>query len=70
MDFLYAGNVDAFCIVVSDSDYTRLATRLREAGKLVLGMGERKTPEAFTSACDRFIFVEVLKVPPEAVQSA
>lgn len=65
MDLLYAGNVDGFCIVASDSDYTRLATRLREAGKLVLGMGERKTPEAFIAACDRFIFVEVLK-PTEA----
>lgn len=68
MDLLYAGNVDGFCIVASDSDYTRLATRLREAGKLVLGMGERKTPEAFIAACDRFIFVEVLK-PTEAAQS-
>ncbi len=61
MDLLYAGNVDGFCIVASDSDYTRLATRLREAGKLVYGLGERKTPEAFIAACDRFIFFEVLK---------
>jgi uncharacterized LabA/DUF88 family protein len=67
MDLLYAGNVDGFCIVASDSDYTRLATRMREAGKLVLGMGERKTPEPFIAACDRFIFVEVLKPLAEAV---
>ena len=66
MDLLYAGNVDGFCIVASDSDYTRLATRLREAGKLVIGMGERKTPEPFIAACDRFIFVEVLTQPTEA----
>ena len=66
MDLLYAGHVDGFCIVASDSDYTRLATQLREAGKLVLGLGERKTPEAFIAACDRFIFLEVLKQPGEA----
>lgn len=63
MDLLYAGSVDGFCIVASDSDYTRLATRLREAGKVVIGLGERKTPEPFIAACDRFIFVEVLKRP-------
>ncbi|KPA87697.1 hypothetical protein PF66_05648 [Pseudomonas asplenii] len=61
MDLLYAGNVDGFCIVSSDSDFTRLATRLREAGKLVYGLGERKTPEAFIAACNKFIFFEVLK---------
>jgi uncharacterized LabA/DUF88 family protein len=66
MDLLYAGNVDGFCIVSSDSDFTRLATRLREAGKLVVGLGERKAPEAFIAACDRFIFLEVLKRPAEA----
>jgi uncharacterized LabA/DUF88 family protein len=65
MDLLYAGNVDGFCLVASDSDYTRLATRLREAGKTVIGLGERKTPEAFIAACDRFIFFEVLKAPAE-----
>ena len=63
MDLLYAGSVDGFCIVATDSDYTRLATRLREAGKLVIGLGERKTPEPFIAACDRFVFVEVLKRP-------
>jgi uncharacterized LabA/DUF88 family protein len=66
MDLLYAGNVDGFCIVSSDSDFTRLATRMREAGKVVYGLGERKSPEAFISACDRFIFLEVLKKPIEA----
>ncbi|WP_122387498.1 NYN domain-containing protein [Pseudomonas syringae group genomosp. 7] len=63
MDLLYAGNVDGFCIVSSDSDFTRLATRLREAGKRVYGLGERKTPDAFIGACDKFIFFEVLKKP-------
>lgn len=66
MDLLYAGNVDGFCLVSSDSDFTRLATRLREAGKLVIGLGERKAPEAFIAACDRFIFLEVLARAPEA----
>lgn len=61
MDLLYANTVDGFCIVSSDSDFTRLATRLREAGKLVYGLGEQKTPKAFQAACDRFIFFEVLK---------
>lgn len=65
MDLLYAGHVDGFCLVSSDSDYTRLATRLREAGKTVIGLGERKTPEPFIAACDRFIFFEVLKVAAE-----
>jgi uncharacterized LabA/DUF88 family protein len=61
MDLLYAGRVDGFCIVSSDSDFTRLATRLREAGKAVYGLGERKTPEAFIAACDKFVFFEVLR---------
>lgn len=65
MDLLYAGNVDGFCLVSSDSDFTRLATRMREAGKLVYGLGERKTPEAFIAACDKFVFLEVLRKPPE-----
>lgn len=63
MDLLYAGNVDGFCLVSSDSDFTRLATRLRESGKKVYGLGERKTPQAFIAACDKFIFFEVLKQP-------
>jgi len=66
MDLLYAGNVDGFCIVSSDSDFTRLATRMREAGKVVYGLGERKAPEPFMAACDKFIFFEVLKKPAEA----
>lgn len=65
MDLLYAGNVDGFCLVSSDSDFTRLATRLREAGKTVYGLGERKTPEPFIAACDKFIFVEVLRRPAQ-----
>jgi len=68
MDLLYAGNVDGFCLVSSDSDFTRLATRMREAGKLVYGLGERKTPDAFIAACDKFIFFEVLRQPTEAVE--
>jgi hypothetical protein len=60
MDILYSGRVDGFCIVSSDSDFTRLATRLREAGMLVLGIGERKTPEPFITACDKFIYIEIL----------
>lgn len=60
MDILYSGRVDGFCIVSSDSDFTRLATRLREAGMKVFGFGERKTPNAFISACDKFIYIEIL----------
>ncbi len=59
MDLLYAGNLDGFCIVSSDSDFTRLASRLRESGKWVYGFGEKKTPPAFVRACDRFIYTEV-----------
>lgn len=66
MDLLYAGNVDGFCLVSSDSDFTRLATRLREAGKVVYGLGERKTPEAFIAACDKFVFFEVLAKTTES----
>ena len=61
MDILYSERVQGFCIVSSDSDFTRLATRLREAGKLVIGIGEKKTPNPFVVACDRFIFIEILK---------
>lgn len=61
MDILYSGNVDGFCLVSSDSDFTRLAIRLREAGKKVIGLGERKTPNPFIVACDRFIYIEVLQ---------
>lgn len=60
MDLLYSEQVDTFCLVASDSDYTRLAMRLREAGKRVVGIGAKQTPAAFSSACDRFTFLDVL----------
>ncbi len=60
MDILYTGRVDGFCIVSSDSDFTRLATRLREAGMKVIGIGEKKTPNPFITACDKFIYIEIL----------
>jgi uncharacterized LabA/DUF88 family protein len=63
MDILYTGKVDGFCIVSSDSDFTRLATRLREAGMRVFGMGEKKTPVPFISACDKFIYIEIWDTP-------
>ena len=59
MDLLYAGNLDGFCIVSSDSDFTRLASRLKESGKRVYGFGEKKTPRPFVAACDRFIYTEI-----------
>lgn len=61
MDILYSNRVDGFCIVSSDSDFTRLATRLREAGMKVIGIGEKKTPSPFISACEKFIYIEILK---------
>lgn len=61
MDILYSESADAFCLVSSDSDFTRLATRLREAGKTVYGIGEQKTPNAFIASCDRFIYLEILQ---------
>ena len=60
MDILYTGKVDGFCIVSSDSDFTRLATRLREAGMKVIGIGEKKTLLPFITACDKFIYMEIL----------
>lgn len=60
MDILYSGNVDGYCIVSSDSDFTRLAARLRESGMLVLGMGEEKTPKPFISACNQFKYLDLL----------
>ncbi len=66
MDILYSGNVEAFCIVSSDSDFTRLAARLRESGMYVIGMGEKKTPTAFISACEIFKYLEVLSIPAPA----
>ncbi len=61
MDILYTGKVDGFCIVSSDSDFTRLATRLREAGMKVIGIGQQKTLRPFITACDKFIYIEILK---------
>jgi Fe-S-cluster formation regulator IscX/YfhJ len=61
MDILYTGKVDGFCIVSSDSDFTKLAIRLRESGMKVLGFGEKKTPNPFIVACDKFIYLEILK---------
>ena len=60
MDILYTGEVQGFCIVSSDGDFNKLATRLREAGKIVIGMGEKKTPESFRVSCERFIFLDVI----------
>ncbi len=62
MDLLYTGNFNGFCIVSSDSDFTKLATRIRESGLLVYGFGEQKTPSPFVSACDKFIYTEVLRM--------
>ncbi|HEV3167931.1 MAG TPA: NYN domain-containing protein [Isosphaeraceae bacterium] len=62
MDLLYTQKFDGFCLVSSDSDFTRLASRIREAGLVVYGFGEKKTPEPFVKACDKFIFTEILAV--------
>ena len=61
MDILYSDKVNGFCLVSSDSDFTRLATRLREAGMKVYGIGEKKTPDPFIAACDKFIYLEILQ---------
>jgi hypothetical protein len=63
MDILYSGRTDGFCIVSSDSDFTRLAIRLREAGMKVIGIGEKKTPNPFIVACDKFIYIEIISAP-------
>lgn len=70
MDILYSEKVNGFCLVSSDSDFTRLATRLKEAGMLVIGIGERKTPNPFIVACDKFIYIEILKKQTEAKADA
>ncbi|MEI6048456.1 MAG: NYN domain-containing protein [Bacteroidota bacterium] len=70
MDILYSGKVDGFCIVSSDSDFTRLATRLREAGMKVIGIGERKTPHPFIVACDKFIYLEIITSSTVALEPA
>ncbi|MEM5779909.1 MAG: NYN domain-containing protein [Lawsonibacter sp.] len=65
MDILYSGNCDGFVLVSSDSDFTRLAIRLREAGMKVYGMGEKKTPKPFIVACDKFVYIEVIRAAAE-----
>lgn len=70
MDLLHSGSVEGFCLVSSDSDFTRLATRIREAGLIVYGFGEEHTPEPFVRACDKFVFTEILRDPsPEVLAS-
>jgi uncharacterized LabA/DUF88 family protein len=69
MDILYSEKVNGFCLVSSDSDFTRLATRLREAGMKVFGIGEKKTPKPFIVACDKFIYIEILKNQPDESES-
>ena len=65
MDILYSEKVNGFCLVSSDSDFTKLATRLREAGMQVIGIGEKKTPNPFIVACDKFIYIEILRKETE-----
>ncbi len=69
MDILYSGKVDGFCLVSSDSDFTRLATRLRETGMYVIGMGEKKTPKPFIAACDKFVYLEIISSEDEPVEN-
>lgn len=69
MDILYSEKVNGFCIVSSDSDFTKLATRLREAGMQVIGIGEKKTPNPFIVSCDKFIYIEILRTEPEKKES-
>jgi len=70
MDLLYTENLDGFCVVSSDSDFTRICARLRENGKLVLGFGEKKTPKPFVAACDKFIYTEILREGEDEVTPA
>src|ERR1700728_5309909 len=70
MDLLYSGRFDGFCIVSSDSDFTRLAQRIRESGLTVYGFGERKTPKSFVAACDKFIYIENLRFAEEEPDAA
>ena len=69
MDILYTGQVDGFVLVSSDSDFTRLAIRLREAGMKVYGMGEKKTPNPFIVACDKFVYIEVIRAAAEEARA-
>ena len=68
MDLLYSGRFEGFCIVSSDSDFTRLAARIRESGLIVYGFGERKTPDPFVAACDKFIYTDILVAKPDGEQ--
>ncbi len=70
MDLLYSDKVEGFCIASSDSDFTRLATRIRETGKTVIGIGEKKTPNPFIAACDRFIYLEILEKEEETTTAS
>lgn len=70
MDLLHGGQVNSFALVSSDSDFTRLATRIRESGMTVYGFGEQKTPAPFVAACDKFIYTEILRTPPPGATSA
>jgi len=70
MDLLHSGTFDGFCLVSSDSDFTRLASRIRESGKIVYGFGEQKTPRPFVTACDRFIYTEVFTTSSPTEKSA
>lgn len=67
MDLMYTGRFDGFCVVSSDSDFTRLAQRLRQDGLMVFGFGEQKTPESFVSACDKFVYTEILRPEVAAI---
>jgi Fe-S-cluster formation regulator IscX/YfhJ len=69
MDILYSGKVDGFCLVSSDSDFTRLAIRLRETGMYVIGMGEKKTPKPFIAACDKFVYLEIITSEDEPAEN-
>lgn len=69
MDILYSGNVDGYCIVSSDSDFTKLASRLRESGMIVVGMGEKKTPKPFIAACNQFKYLDVLAEAEKKTES-
>lgn len=69
MDLLHEGRLDGFCLISSDSDFTRLANRIRESGLVVYGLGEKKTPEPFVSACDKFIYTEILRKPVRSDKS-
>jgi NYN domain/OST-HTH/LOTUS domain len=70
MDLLYTGNLDGFCLVSSDSDFTKLASRLRESGKTVYGFGEPKTPQSLVAACDKFVYLDVLRSAQKSEQQS